>query len=86
MPADNIDIEISGNMLTITGDRQEEKEEKGLTFHRVERRTGHFSRTVVLPCEIDEDRIEAKSDDGVLTVSLPKTEAAQTKKIKVQHP
>ena len=82
--ADNIDIEISGNMLTISGDRKEEKEEKGRTFHRVERRSGSFSRSVMLPCEVDEDKIEAKSHHGVLTITMPKSEMAKTKRIKVQ--
>ena len=82
-PAD-IDIQVSGNMLTISGERKEEKEEKGRTFHRVERRSGSFSRSVMLPCAVQEDKIEAKYADGVLVVSLPKTEEAKTRKIKVQ--
>ena len=80
----DIDIEINGNMLNISGERKEEKQEKGRTFHRVERRSGHFSRSIMLPCEVDEDKIEARSHEGVLTIMLPKTEMAKTKRIKVQ--
>ena len=79
-PAD-IDIQVSGNVLTISGER---KEEKGRMFHRVERRSGSFSRSVMLPCAVQEDQIEAKYADGVLAVVLPKTEAAKSRKVKVQ--
>ena len=82
-PAD-IDIQVSGNMLTISGERKEEKEEKGRTFHRLERRSGCFSRSVLLPCAVQEDKIEARYAEGVLTIALHKTEQARTKKIKVQ--
>ena len=82
-PAD-IDIQVSGNVLTLSGERKEEQEERGRTFHRVERRSGSFSRSVMLPCTVQEDKIEAKYADGVLAVVLPKTEAARSRKIKVQ--
>jgi len=82
-PAD-IDIQVSGNALTICGERKEEKEEKGRTFHRVERRSGSFSRSIMLPCSVQEDKIEAKYADGILAIVLPKTEAARSRKIKVQ--
>ena len=84
MKPDEIDIEITENMLNISGERKEEKEEKGRTFHRVERHTGHFSRSIMLPCEVNENKIEARSHEGVLTITLPKTETAKTKRIKVQ--
>lgn len=80
----DIDIEVTGNTLRISGERKEEKEEKGKTYHRVERRYGTFARSVTLPCEVQEDKIEAECRDGVLTVTLPKTEQAKTKKIKVK--
>src|SRR6185295_17886631 len=47
---EEIDIQLSNNLLTVSGERKEEKEEKGKTFHRVERRMGSFSRSVLLPC------------------------------------
>lgn len=82
-PAD-IDIKVSGNQLTISGERSEKHDEKGRTFHRVERRSGSFSRSITLPCAVREDQVEATYKDGVLSVRLPKTDEAATKKIKVK--
>jgi HSP20 family protein len=79
-----IDILLNGNMLTVSGHRKEEKEEKGKTLHRVERRFGSFSRSVTLPCPVKEELIEAKYRDGVLTITMPKTEEAKAKKIEVK--
>ena len=81
----DVDIQVSGNTLTIRGERKEEQhEEKGRNFHRVERRYGSFSRTVTLPCATREDEASAEYHDGVLSIVLPKTEEAKTKKIKVK--
>lgn len=82
--AKDIDIQISGNVLTVSGQREEEKEEKGKTFHRVERRYGSFSRSVTLPCAVAESAVTAEYRDGVLIVKLPKTEEAKAHKIKVK--
>jgi len=87
MKADDIDIQVTGNMLTISGQRSEEKEEKGngKSFHRVERHMGSFSRSVTLPCAVNESRVDATYGNGVLKVSLPKTEDANAHKIKVKE-
>jgi HSP20 family protein len=82
--SDDIDIQISGNMLTVTGQRQEEKEEKGRTFHRVERRSGSFSRSITLPTTVNENEVAAEYRDGVLNITLPKTEQSKPHKIKVK--
>jgi HSP20 family protein len=79
-----IDIQLNGNMLTVSGHRKEEKEEKDKTYHRVERRFGSFSRAIVLPCPVKEEAIEAKYRDGVLTITMPKTEEAKARKIEVK--
>jgi HSP20 family protein len=81
--AKDIDIQISGNALTVRGERKEEKEEKGKTFHRIERRYGSFSRSVTLPCAVAESEVAAEYRDGVLTVKLPKTEESKAHKVKV---
>jgi HSP20 family protein len=81
---DEIEIQLNGNILTICGERKEEKEEKGKTYHRLERRTGTFSRSITLPCAVAEDEVAAEFHDGVLTVTLPKTEEAKVRKIKVK--
>ena len=82
--AKEIDIQVNGNMLTVAGERKEEKEEKGKTFHRVERLYGNFSRSVTLPCSVNEDEVAAEYKDGVLTIKLPKAEEAKAHKIKVK--
>jgi HSP20 family protein len=84
MKAEDIDIEISGNMLRVSGQRKEEKEEKGKTWHRVERRYGSFARSVTLPCAVKENQAKAEYADGVLTLSIPKSEEAKTRHIKVE--
>jgi HSP20 family protein len=73
----DFDIQIHDNVLTISGKREEEKEEKGRTYHVIERATGRFSRSISMPCDVQEDRAEARYRDGVLTVDIPK--AAQSK-------
>lgn len=81
---EEIDIQLSGNVLTVSGERKEEKEEKGRTFHRVERREGGFSRSISLPCAVEEEKVQAQYRDGVLSITMPKTEKAKAKKIKVK--
>jgi HSP20 family protein len=82
--AKDIDIQISGNVLTVSGQREEQKEEKGRTFHRVERRYGNFSRSVTLPCTVVESEVAAEYHDGVLTIKLPKTDESKAHKVKVK--
>ena len=82
--AKDIDIQITGNVLTVRGQRQEEKEEKGKTFHRVERRYGNFSRSVTLPCTVAESEVAAEYHEGVLTIKLPKTEESKAHKVEVK--
>lgn len=85
MKAENIDIQVTGNRLTISGERKDEKEEKGngKAYHRIERHLGQFCRTVTLPCEVDEAKVDATYQNGVLKIKLPKTEEAKSHKIKV---
>lgn len=85
MKAENIDIQVTGTRLTISGERQEDKGDKGNghSYHRIERHQGQFSRTVSLPCEVDETRVEATYQNGVLRIKLPKTEVAKSHKIRV---
>ncbi|WP_417390407.1 Hsp20/alpha crystallin family protein [Gimesia sp.] len=81
---EEINVEVTGNLLRITGERKEEQEEKDKTYHRIERRSGSFSRSVTLPCEVEEDQIEASCDNGVLTITLPKCESTKPHKINVK--
>jgi HSP20 family protein len=80
----DIDISVTGDYLTIKGERKEEAEKKTRTYHRIERRYGAFSRTVELPCPVRTDKIEALAEKGVLTVTLPKAEEARTRKVEIK--
>lgn len=82
--ADDIDIQVNGNVLTIKGERSDEKEEQGRTFHRTERSYGSFARSVTLPCDVVEDHVSASLDGGVLTIELPKAEEARPRKVEVK--
>ena len=83
--AQDIEIQSVGEMLMIQGKQQEEKEEEGKTYHRVERRRGSFSRSVLLPCRVDEDKVDAKYRVGVLTITLPKSKQTKGRKIPVKE-
>lgn len=83
-----VDIQVTDNVLTVSGQRSEEKDEKkgnGRSFHRVERRMGSFSRSIVLPCGVNRDKVEATYKDGVLSITLPKTEEAKAHKVKIKE-
>lgn len=82
--AKQIEVRVNGNVMSISAQRKEEKEEKGKTFHRVERRAGSFSRSVTLPCAVAEEKVDARYHDGVLTVILPKAEQDKAHKITVK--
>lgn len=84
MKPDEINVQVTGETVHISGERKEEKEEKGKTWHRVERRNGTFSETVVLPTPVNDEKVQAEFKDGVLTVTLPKTEASKTRTVKVK--
>jgi HSP20 family protein len=81
---EDVKISIEDGVLTVHGERKEEKEEKGRKFHRVERFYGSFSRNFALPQDIDEEHVDATFADGLLTLKIPKKEAAKTKTIEVQ--
>jgi HSP20 family protein len=81
---EEVKLEFHDGALWVTGEKKEEKEEKGKTFHRVERRTGTFRRAFAMPTEIEEAKVEAKFDGGVLAITLPKAERAAPKKIQIK--
>jgi HSP20 family protein len=70
-------------MLTIRGETRAEEEKKGQTWHLRERRYGTFQRSVSLPTAVNADKATAHFQDGILTLTLPKTEEARPKQIKV---
>lgn len=82
--AEDIEISISGNVLTISGEKKSEKEVKEKGYYHVERSFGSFRRDLNLAGDVDTGKIEAECKEGVLTLKLPKTEKAKTAKIKVK--
>jgi HSP20 family protein len=83
LDAKDVSVEMTDGVLVIAGQKQEEMEEKGKRFHRVERYHGSFHRSVTLPTPVDEDKIEAEYKDGVLRILLPKSERVRPRQIQV---
>ena len=83
MKQQDIQIEFENGLLSIRGERKLAKEE-GVTFHRVERTFGNFSRSFTLPRTIDPERISATYRDGVLEIEVPKKEEAKPKQIRIE--
>ncbi len=77
---EDVKVSIEDNVLTIRGERKQESEEKKKNYHRVERVYGSFSRAFTLGENIDKDNIEAKYEDGVLHLTLPKVEPVKNVK------
>ena len=69
--------------LSLSGTRELPKEHERVSYHRRERAEGSFSRIVTLPSEVDAERVEARYTDGILTITLPKAEAAKPRQIRV---
>jgi HSP20 family protein len=80
---ENIDIRVENNTLTLKGHRKFEKDEKVKGFHRIERSYGDFVRTFALPNTVDNEKVEADYKNGVLSIALPKKEAAKPRQVKV---
>lgn len=76
---EDVRVTAEGGMITIEGERKEQKEDKDEKFHRVERFHGTFMRSFMLPENVDVDGIRCENKDGVLTVRIPKTDAGQRK-------
>jgi HSP20 family protein len=81
---EDFNIEMREGQLLISGERKQEKEEKGKTYHRIERQYGSFRRVIPLPGVVDAEKIEAEYKDGVLRIRIPKSEAARPKRIPVK--
>jgi HSP20 family protein len=81
---DDVKVSLQEGVLTITGERQFEKEEKGKKYHRVERAYGSFARSFSLPEDADPTKVQSEFKDGVLKVHLPKSEKAKPKSVEVK--
>jgi HSP20 family protein len=84
MKKEDIKLNVHEDVLSISGERKYEKEEKGRKYHRVERAYGSFMRSFTLPEDADGTKINADYKDGVLRVHLPKSEKAKPKSIEVK--
>jgi HSP20 family protein len=80
----DVNIEVNGNAVTISGTHTESDEKKGARFHRREIRSGSFRRTVSLPQDIDPDKVDATISKGVLTLALSPTKPIAAKKIAIK--
>ena len=81
---EDIRVEIQDGMLSVRGERRQEKEEKGKKFHRIERASGRFERRLAVPAEVDAQTVVAEFKDGVLKVHLPKSAGAKPKTVDVK--
>ena len=82
--AGELDISVTADTLSISGERKLPAEDEKAQYHRREREAGRFSRIVSLPEQVDTGKVEARSTDGVLTITLPKAEIAKPKQIAVK--
>jgi HSP20 family protein len=81
---EDVKVELENGVLTIEGERKQEKEEKGKRFHRVERQYGQFIRRFALPNEVDAAKVQAEFKDGVLNVKLPKSADGKGKSVEIK--
>jgi len=84
MDPKEFDISVSEGTLMIKGEKKQEKEEKEENYHLTERRYGTFIRSILLPQEVESDKIRASYKDGILKITLPKSEEAKKNEIKIK--
>jgi HSP20 family protein len=84
LQAGDLDISVQDNTLTLRGERKPDTLQEGETYHRQERGTGSFVRSIQLPFEVDPDKVEARLEKGILRLTLPRAEADKPKKIAVK--
>lgn len=84
--SEDISVEVNDNILTLSGQmtKENKEEDKEKKYYRYERESGSFSRSFSLPAKIDEDKIEAETKNGVLTINLPKLQTEAKKKIQIR--
>lgn len=81
---DELDIEVCDGVMTISGEKKDEKEEEKEGYYYKESHSGSFSRSFTLPAEVDEEKADADMDKGVLTITLPKIKPKKAKKVSVK--
>jgi len=81
---EDVKVSVEDGVLTIKGERKQEKEEKGKKYHRIERSYGSFLRSFTLPDDVDSTKVAAEFKEGVLNIRLPRTEKAKSKAVEVK--
>ena len=84
LTADDLEISVTGDTLSISGERKLPIEDEKAQYHRKEREAGSFNRIVSLPTQVDTNKVSASCSDGILTVVLPKAEETKPKKIAIK--
>lgn len=82
--SDALDIQVAGRNLSVSGERVIDTKGDGVRYHRREREGGKFSRIIGLPTDIDAEKVSARMENGILTIQVPKAEAAKPKQISVK--
>ena len=82
--SDELDIQVTSDGISITGERKIPEEGNGVKYHRREREAGKFSRHISLPGDIDTNAVEASLENGILTITIPKAEVAKPRQITVK--
>jgi HSP20 family protein len=80
----DLDVSLSDGILTVNGEKRHEHDDRGESYHRIERSYGSFSRSFRIPEEVNMKRVDASHRDGVLTITLPKAGTQKSKKKKIQ--
>lgn len=83
VPKENIKIEVHNRVLTVSGEKKSDRAEKGSDYHVTERISGRFERRFTLPENVNADKVEAKHEHGVLTLTIPKSESAKPKLVQI---
>jgi HSP20 family protein len=83
VPKENVEITFEDNILTVAGHRERREESNNGQYRRIERRYGRFTRSFALPSQVDTAKVDARFQDGVLVVRVPKAETAKARKIKI---
>lgn len=84
LKADDVQITVTADVLTLRGEFKQESEKKEATYHVREQRYGSFERSVMLPTDVQTDKAKADFENGILTITLPKAEAVKPKSISIK--
>ncbi len=83
--AEDVDISVYNNTLTISGEKKQSEEKKQKNYYHLESAYGSFRRELTLPADVDADKVEAHCKDGVLSITMPKAEKTKAVKVKIEE-